>query len=89
MKLSTNKIGLAVGLFFAVLHALWSLFIAVIPGQVQAYLDWATGLHAIQPFITITQFNLLNAVVLVIMTFVVGYIIGFVYAWCHNMFYKK
>ena len=84
-----NKIGLAVGFFMALAHAVWSLCVAVIPSYLQTFLDWVFKLHAIEPVWILTAFNFMNAILLVIVTFIFGYIVGFVFAWLHNLVHKK
>lgn len=84
-----NNAGIALGLLFAIAHAVWSFLIAVIPSQLQAFLDWVLGIHALTPYLQITEFSFINAVILVIVTFVFGYIFGWVFAWAHNLVHKK
>jgi len=87
--MNKNKIGLALGFLLAIVHAVWSLAVLIIPSQLQAFLNWVFKLHALLPVYTITAFNIVNAILLVILTFVVGYILGWVFAWCHNRVHKK
>ncbi len=86
--LNSHKTGLALGTFFAVLHAAWSLAVAVIPGPLQKVLDWIFVLHQLNPIYKLLQFNPVNAVIVVILTFAVGYIIGFVFAAIWNRIAK-
>lgn len=73
LKLSkTQKIALAVGKFFAVLHLLWALVVAL--GAGQTFMNWVFPLHFIDSLYTVTEFNLMNAVLLVVMAFVGGYL---------------
>ncbi len=89
MKLDKNQVGLIVGIFFAVVHAAWALIIAIIPGTLQSFLNWMFELHFLEPIWTITAFNLVNALLLVVMTFVCGYIFGWVFAAIWNQLSKK
>lgn len=75
--MNKNEAGLIFGTFLAVIHAVWSLFVAIIPGPLQSFLNWVLSLHCLEPFMQITQFNFMNAVILVILVFVMGYIMGF------------
>ena len=84
-----NKVGLTLGLFFAIVHAVWALSVAVIPNILQSKLDWIFNLHFIEPVWKLTAFNFVNAIILVVVTFIVGYILGWVFAWAHNLFHKK
>ena len=88
-KLNKNKIGLMVGAFFAIAHAVWALIVAVTPGTLQKFIDWVFDVHFLEPVWVLTTFNLLNAIFLVILTFVCGYIFGWVFAWIHNCVDKK
>ena len=82
--MNPSKVGLALGAMFAVLHAVWSAAVALVPGPLQKFLDWVFALHHIKPMYSLLPFNLMNAVILVILTFVVGYVVGFVFATIWN-----
>ena len=82
--LNPSKVGLALGAMFAVLHAVWSAAVALVPGPLQKFLDWVFALHHLKPMYSLLPFNLMNAVILVILTFVVGYVVGFVFATIWN-----
>lgn len=77
--MTKNKLGLTVGMFLAIIHAVWSLFVAVTPAGLQSFIDWIFKLHHIGLAITITPFVFMNAVELVIVTFVIGYIFGWIF----------
>jgi hypothetical protein len=82
-KCKCNKPALVVGLFVAILHALWALIVAV--GMGQAKLDWIFLLHFIDNSYTVIPFNLLNAVLLIGLSFVGSYLatLLFVVLWKH------
>lgn len=79
-----NKIGLALGSFFAGIHLIWTVLVALIPSTLQTYFNWIFALHGIRPIIVITTMTLMNAIALIIVTFVFGYIIGWLFAWCFS-----
>ncbi len=87
--MNKNKSGLIVGLFLALVHAVWAVIIAVIPAQMQSFLDWVFKLHFIEPVWKLTTFNFLNAIFLVIVTFIAGYIFGWVFVWVYKLIGKK
>jgi len=87
--LDKNKIGLALGLFMAVAHAVWALLVAIIPGPLQSSLNLIMDLHFIVPYWTIKSFDFFSAIGLVIVTFVLGYIFGWVFAWAHTVVHKN
>ncbi len=86
-KLNKNKVGLATGIFFAILHAVWTL--AVLVGVAGVYLNWILPLHFIELLIGVTTFNITNALILVVMAFIGGYVAGWFYALCWNWVAKK
>jgi len=88
-KLDKNDTGLVVGAFLAIMHAVWALCVAVIPGSLQAFLDWVFKVHFLNPVWVLTAFNLLDAIFLVILTFVCGFVFGWVFAAVHNWLSKK
>jgi len=84
--MSKNKLGLIVGLFFALLHAVWSITVAVMPASIESFFVWVLTLHHIDiPFSIITPFVITNAIILVIFTFIVGYIVGWVLGWLRQL----
>lgn len=87
--LDKNRFGLAVGLFFAAIHAIWAVVVALIPNQLQAGLDWIFKVHFLEPIWKLTAFNFLNAIFLVIVTFIIGYIFGWLLACLWNWVKKK
>ncbi len=86
--LNKNRVGLAFGVFLAIVHAVWALLIAVVPVQFQKFLNWLFLVHALEPYWMLTQFVFLNAVLLVAVTFVFGYIFGYLFAAIFDMMHK-
>jgi len=75
-----NKIGLALGSFFAVFHLVWAILVAVIPNVLQTFFDWIFNLHGIEPILVITTMTLMNAIALVLVAFIFGYLLGWIFA---------
>jgi len=86
-KLDTKQTALAFGTFAAVLHAAWAVLVAA--DKAAALKDWITGLHFISTGATILPFNTTTAAMLIVVTFVVGYIVGHVFASIWNWAAKK
>ncbi len=86
-KLDQNKVALATGGFLGLFHALWSLLVAV--GFAQPLLDFVYSLHFLNNPFSVASFDLGRALLLVVMTFVVGYAIGWVFTMIWNMVVKK
>lgn len=86
MKLDNNKLGLTIGIFAALCHLIWTIAVAI---GIQKFVDWILLLHSISLELTLTSVVLLNAVLLIILAFVGGYIFGWVFAAIWNMVNKK
>lgn len=87
MKLNVQKTALMFGTFAGLMHTIWSLMVFF--GFAQAYLDWIIGLHfLVNPF-TVSAFNLTTAVTLVVATFVIGYLVGWIFSTVWNGINKK
>jgi len=86
-KLSKAKTGLVLGLFFAVVHAVWAILVAL--GVAQALIDWIFNMHMIENPYVISEFGFGTTVGLVVITFVFGYIFGWVFAALWNSLRKK
>jgi len=85
-ELNKNQVGLLVGCFMALFHALWSLLVAT--GLAQAFLDWIYGLHFLSNPFVVEPFNLVTAVTLVVVVFIFGYLFGWLFAFLWNKLRK-
>lgn len=86
-RLNPKQVGLTTGLFAAILHAAWAILVAL--GVAQSLAAWLTKLHFITESHTIGAFNFVNAALLVIVTFVVGHVFGWLFASLYNWTAKK
>ena len=87
MALNKNHVGLTMGIFVALLHALWAIIVAV--GVAQVLLDWIFPLHFIDAIYSVMTFGFMTAILLVIMAFIGGYVMGWVFAALWNWISKK
>lgn len=85
-KINNGHSALMGGVVLAGLHLVWAIL--VMTGLGQIYLDFMLWAHMIHMQITIGPFELLNTVVLLIVTFVFGYILGWLFAYCWNRISK-
>lgn len=86
MKLSKNKSGLALGGLLGLFHALWCVL--VVAGAAQWLLDFVFKLHFLNNPYVVGQFNLALGASLVVVTFVVGYVVGWVLTLLWNSMHK-
>lgn len=87
MKLDVKKTALLFGTFAGVMHTVWSLMVAF--GFAQAYLNWMIGLHFLNNPFRVAAFSLTGAVMLVVATAVIGYLVGWVFATVWNKIQSK
>jgi hypothetical protein len=84
--ISPIKSGLVLGSVIGVWHLVWSLMVAV--GWAQALIDFVFWMHFIKPVYVIEAFNPTTAIVLVVVTSAIGFVLGAVFAvfwnWFHN-----
>lgn len=85
--ISANKVGLAFGGLLGLWHLLWSLLVAF--GLAQPLLDWIFELHMISPPYMVLPFSFSSASMLVVVTTVFGYVVGYACAIIWNNLPQK
>lgn len=86
-RLSKKRLGFVVGIFLATIHLIWALVVMVGGGQYA--LDFAFAMHMLSVPIYVTEFSFLTSILLIIMTFVCGYIGGWLFAAIWNSVREK
>ncbi|MEK7140156.1 MAG: hypothetical protein AAB815_00045 [Patescibacteria group bacterium] len=86
MKIDKNKTGLTFGLLISSLHLFWSVLVFL--GVAQALLNFILDIHMIGVSVSVMPFNLVKALGLIVVTFVVGYIFGWLMAFFWNKCFK-
>ena len=86
MAINKNKTGLTFGFLISFMHLVWSVLVAT--GLAQLYLDFIFKIHMLSLNITVLPFSLTKALVLIIVTFVVGYVFGWFMAFFWNKCFK-
>lgn len=76
--MNNHKLGLVVGAFFGLWHIAWSLAVAF--GVANRLLTTALHLHFLSPSYTVLPFDASGAILLVVISVVGGYVIGWVFA---------
>ncbi|MEN9524026.1 MAG: hypothetical protein RL536_95 [Candidatus Parcubacteria bacterium] len=82
-QLNVRRTALTLGSFVAFIHLVWSVLLAL--GWAKPLADFILALHHIQISYSLAPFSFGTAVALIIVTFVLGYIFGFVFATGWNM----
>lgn len=86
-KLNRHHVGLTLGIFAALWHAVWALAVAADVGQ--NILDWIFPLHFLNNLYSVIPFSLNKAIMLIIMALVVFYVTGWLFAAVWNYVIKK
>lgn len=86
-ELDTAKTALIVGTFVGLMHLVWALMVAF--GFAQAWMDFVLSLHFVNNPYTVASFDVTKALMLVVVTFAVGYLGGWIFAYLWNMLLKK
>lgn len=87
MRVNPIRVGLVVGVFFGLYHAVWSALVAL--GLAQKLIDCILYLHFIKLTLTIEPFDMVRAGILVGVTFGIGLVIGIVFAIVWNLLHPK
>lgn len=82
-----HKLGLTLGTFAALVHTVWSILVATNTAQPVA--NWLHKIHFMNMSDQIQAFDLGTAVLLVVVGFVVGNVVGMVLATLWNAFNGK
>jgi K+-sensing histidine kinase KdpD len=77
-NISRSRAGVVLGSLTGLSHLIWSLLVAF--GVAQWAINWIFRLHFIQPPYTVTAFNFGTAVTLIVVTSVIGFVIGWLFA---------
>lgn len=75
-QVHAHKVGLVFGGLVAIAHVMWALL--VFAGLAKPFLDWIYGLHFLNFQYVVAPFSFANALTLVIVTGIVGYLMGYV-----------
>ena len=81
-KVNANKVGLTVGGMIAIVHAVWALMVFF--GMAKPFMDWLLDLHFMTFQYSVNPFEFGRAIMLVIATGVIGYLMGYVLGWLWN-----
>ena len=87
MRFNPSMVGLYTGFLISFCHLIWVILVAL--GLAQGWMNFIFSLHFLDNPFQVGAFNMATAVVLLIMTFVVGYGFGWVATWVWNRMQKK
>ena len=87
--MNKNKAGLVGGIFLGAAHLLWVVCIAISHSLMQSLLDFIFRIHFISNGWKLSTFNFVDAVLLIVITFLIGYAIGWLFALIIEITFKK
>jgi hypothetical protein len=85
--INRSLVALSLGSFAGFTHLIWSILLAI--GWAKPLLDFILNVHHISLNYSLLTFSLGRAVLLIVVTFAVGYVFGFVFATIWNMHTKN
>ncbi len=77
-QLNKSKVGMTLGAVTGLVHLVWSFLVGV--RWAQPFLDFIFGIHMIQNPYIVQSFSFGKALALIVVTAIVGYIVGLVFA---------
>ncbi|MFA6353395.1 MAG: hypothetical protein WCW93_00460 [Candidatus Paceibacterota bacterium] len=84
--MNKNKVGLIVGSLMGLFHAVWGLLVLL--GLAQSLLDFVFNLHSLNSPFLVMPFDFVRTLGLIVLTFIVGYVFGFIFALIWNKFHQ-
>lgn len=84
--MNTHKVGMTLGMLFGLWHLVWSILIAL--GLAKPLLDFVSMMHSLNNPYIVQPFNLGKSIGLIILTYVIGYFVGTVFATIWNKTHK-
>lgn len=87
MTLNPARTGVALGAVIAAWHALWCLLVLV--GAAQPLLDFVFWAHSLKSAFVVEPFDAVRAVVLLVVTFLIGWAMGAVFAVAWNRVHRR
>jgi len=84
--MNQRRVGLVLGSFAGLVHLIWGVLIAL--GFAQPLLDFIYRMHSLNNPFTVGSFDLMRSLGLVIVTFLVGYVVGYAFAHLWNKLHK-
>ncbi len=86
-RIDPIKSGLALAAVMGLWHLTWSLLVAV--GWAQPVIDFVFWMHFIKPVYVVQAFNPTTAAILIVVTALIGFAIGVIFAFLWNWFHKR
>jgi uncharacterized membrane protein len=86
-KINKYKTGLTFGFLMSSFHLMWSLLVAF--GVAETVLSFILNIHMLNMPVMVMPFDILKALMLIIVTFAIGYIFGWLMAFFWNKCFEE
>ena len=86
-ELNVNKVALSFGFFLGGWHLVWSVLVAL--NFAQPLINFILGLHMLSVPVQVLPFSITTSALLIVVTFIVGYIGGRIFATIWNKVHKS
>ncbi len=84
IELNKNQAGLTLGTISAIFHTLWAIIVAV--GLGGSLSNWIHFMHFMTDIHVIASFSISTAIFGIIEAFIIGYVVGWLFALLWNWF---
>ena len=84
--INPNRAGLVLGALLGSWHLTWAVLVAV--GFAQPLIDFLFWIHFIKPVYAVEPFEIGRAVILVLVTACIGYVVGLAFALLWNRLHR-
>ncbi len=84
--MNQKKVALVLGSFAGLVHLVWGVLIAL--GFAQPLMDFIYKMHSLNNPFTVAPFDLMRSLGLVVVTFLVGYVAGYVFSAIWSKFHR-
>ena len=81
------RTGLALGTLIGLWHLSWSILVAF--GWAQPFIDFVFWMHFLKPIYIVQSFQFATAAVLIVVTALLGFVVGLVFALVWNWMEKR
>ncbi len=85
-RIGIGKAGVVAAIVLGIMHLCWSALVA--SGLAQRVADFIFWMHFVKPVYVIEPFEISRAVILVLVTAAIGFVMGAVGAWAWNLLHR-
>ena len=73
--INKRRLALTFALLATAAKGVFTLLVRIIPSGMQSFVDWVAKMHFIQPIITLKHVMIVDAIIMLFLTFIIAYCI--------------